>query len=105
MAPTIAVIIAPKVPLVVTLISENNQPPIIEPITPITIFPQIPNPLPLIILPASQPATKPINKNQIKLVSPILSTPYLLMHKVIRTVKLSSDCFPLFKDQIHRHKP
>ena len=49
-------------------ISPKRKPPNTEPMTPTIRLPSNPNPPPLVNLPASQPAAKPINKNQSTLI-------------------------------------
>jgi hypothetical protein len=72
-APIVAVMIEPINPPVVKLSKLNTKPPKTAPAIPTRILPKRPNPLPFMILPASQPAKAPMAKNMIKLVISIMS--------------------------------
>lgn len=63
-APTVAVITEPMVPVAYKPRTSKRKPPKKAPTTPTTKSPTNPNPFPRVMWPANQPATRPINRNQ-----------------------------------------
>ena len=83
-APIVAEIITPNIPVTVKPKKPNTKLLNMAPMIPTMISPKRPNPFPFIMFPASHPANAPIAKNMIKLVtfmiSPVNYTASIILH-------------------------